>query len=136
MSYQDKYKEVYGRLLTETATIVFIKADGTIRTMLSTKNMRTTEVFGYDRPLMTANMNSHDKRCSISNDNISVIDLIIGEGRSFNIQRLVSIHWYGEVETKERADEVYKDFKEFNAKYKESRPTEVSMDDLQSIDNI
>lgn len=136
MDYKEKYQQIYRRLLEETAAIVFIKADGTVRLMLGTKSIKEAELFGFDRPLMSANLNSHDKRCGVSNGNMSVIDLKIGEGRSFNIQRLVSITWYGEIETKEKADEVYRDFKEFELEYGKSRPKTATMDDLIELDSI
>lgn len=136
MDYKEKYQEIYRRLLGETAAIVFIKANGTIRVMLGTKSIKAAEMFGYDRPLMSANLNSHDKRCGVTNGNMSILDLKIGEGRSFNIQRLVSVNWYGEVDTVERAQEVYRDFKQFEADYSKSRPKTVSMEDLVELDNI
>lgn len=135
MTVREKYQEIYRRLLTETAEIVFIKSNGQIRTMLATRNAISAEHFGFDIPFVKACIGNHDKRCNINNGNMAVVDLIIGEGRSFNIERLVSINWVGEVDSKERADAVYRNFKEFEERYKESK-NGVSFDDLKSIESI
>jgi hypothetical protein len=38
-------------------------------------------------------LGGHDKRCNINNGNIAVVDLIIGEARSFNIERVLHIEY-------------------------------------------
>ena len=37
----NKYSEIFGRLTFDTATVLFIKKDGTIRCKLATKNIST-----------------------------------------------------------------------------------------------
>ena len=134
MDIREKYKSVYNRLLTEVADIIFIKANGEVRVLLGTRSLNAAEQFGYDRPLVNANINSHDNRANINNSNISLFDLIIGEGRMFNVGRLVSIHWYGEISTKEQAEDVYNQHKEFTEKYNKLRENKtVSLDDLCNI---
>ena len=137
MELKEKYQMIYRRLLSEVAEIVFVKANGTLRTMLATRDVGSAEQFGFDRPFLLACMDSHDKRCNIKNGNMVVIDLLLGEPRSFNIERLVSINWVGEVNSKDEANKVYMNFKEFDAKYKNSRDTmNVSMDDLVELNGI
>lgn len=130
----NKYTEIYSRLLSEVADIIFIKANGEIRVLLGTRSLSVAEKFGYDRPLVNAHINSHDNRASIKNSNISLFDLIIGEGRMFNVGRLVSIHWYGEVDTKEQAEDIYRQHKEFIKEYNKLRESNtISLDDLNNI---
>lgn len=119
------YGEVYVKLLTETATVVFFKANGDIRVMLATRNTKTVSLFhGANH----GNLDGHDKRCNIKNGNIAVMDLILGEPRSFNIDRLVSIQFHGVIDTQEKVDRVYNDFKAFETEYLATKPQKISMD--------
>lgn len=123
------YPEVYSRLCYETAFIVFLKKDGTIRLMLCTRNLNTVALqYGFQGKAL----GGHDNRCNISNGNIAVFDLALGEARSFNIDRLVKIEFKGIVSTAEQLEEVTGEFLEFKAEYEKSQPMELDMDSLNS----
>lgn len=125
------YQECYRKLLDEVATIIFIKGNGEIRTMLATKNRAAAALinnepdkdYGYEIAKV-------DSRCSLGNGNMAVIDAFIGEGRCFKMDRLVDIHFHGEVHTQEDADKVYSEFKEFDAEYKKELKEVTSLDDI------
>ena len=106
------YPEAFSRLGFETGVIVFIKKDGSIRVMLGTRNLRTVELlYGFQGQ----KLGGHDNRCNINNGNIAVFDMVVGDARSFSINRLAHIEWLGVVSNREeldRAIEVYKRFKE------------------------
>lgn len=123
------YPEVYSRLCYETAFVVFLKKDGTIRLMLCTRNLNTVALqYGFQGKAL----GGHDNRCNISNGNIAVFDLALGEARSFNIDRLVKIEFKGIVSTAEQLEEVTGEFLEFKAEYEKSQPMELDMDSLNS----
>lgn len=119
------YPEVFSRLTYETAVIVFLKKDGTVRVMLGTRNLQTIELaYGFQGQVL----GGHDKRCNINNGNIAVYDLGIGDARQFHIDRLISIDFVGEVKTKEQYDKVFADFVKFKTEYEKTQPMEISMD--------
>ena len=121
------YSEVYSHLNFETAAIVFLKKDGTVRLMLGTRNLSTINLrYGYQG----ATLGGHDKRCNIGNGNVAVFDLLLGEARAFNIDRLQSIYYMGTVETPEQLDKVANEFIEFQKAYEESKPKAIDMDML------
>lgn len=123
------YPEVYSRLCYETAFVVFLKKDGTIRLMLCTRNLNTVLLqYGFQGKAL----GGHDNRCNISNGNIAVFDLALGEARSFNIDRLVKIEFKGIVSTAEQLEGVTGEFLEFKAEYEKSQPMELDMDSLNS----
>lgn len=123
------YPEVYSRLCYETAFVVFLKKDGTIRLMLCTRNLNTVDLqYGFQGKAL----GGHDNRCNISNGNIAVFDLALGEARSFNIDRLVEIEFKGIVSTAEQLEEVTGEFLKFKAEYEKSQPMELDMDSLNS----
>ena len=93
------YPEVYSRLNFETAVFSFFKKDGQIRIMLGTRNLTTV---GLEYGFQGAVLGGHDKRCNISNGNIAVYDLAIGDARSFSIDRLIDIQWAGVIGTKQK----------------------------------
>lgn len=128
------YQTVYRLLLMQVAEVVFVKSNGELRTMLCTRNIQLAHLFGFDIPYMSANLSSHDKRCSIKNNNIAVIDLVLGEGRSFNIERLVSIHFFKSVDSTEQASKIRKDFVEFAQAYKKCHETGINIDELSNAD--
>lgn len=123
-----KYEDIYCRLMSEVAQLIFMKSDGSIRVMLATRSVGIASLYGYDRGYMVASLNGHDRRSNKGNGNIGVIDLMIGESRSFNVSRLISITWCGEINSKDDADRIYKEHKEFLKVYDSNRL--VSMDDL------
>lgn len=119
------YSEVYNRLSTETCVVVFKKKDDTIRVMLATRNLITS---GLDYGLLKGLLDGHDKRCNIRNGNVGVIDLTIGEGRAFNIDRVVDILWLGDIRTKEELEAAFDKFMEIKSAHE--RVTRLSMDSI------
>lgn len=103
------YSEVYNRISTETGIVVFRKKDDTVRVMLATRNLITASL---DYGLLKSLLDGHDKRCNIRNGNVGVIDLTIGEGRAFNIERVLDIVWLGDIRTKEDLDKAFDKFME------------------------
>ena len=123
------YPEVYSKLLYETSLIVFLKKNGEVRIMLGTRNLNTVNLsFGWQANAL----NMQDGRCNINNGNIAVIDMIIGEGRSFNIERVLDIQYAGVITTKEQLDNVVKQFVAFKEEYEKTKPMQIDMD---SFDN-
>jgi hypothetical protein len=121
------YSEVYSKLNYETAAIVFLKKDGTVRLMLGTRNLRTVELnYGFQGKAL----GGHDNRCNIGNGNIAVFDLILGEARSFNIERLQAIYYMGELDTQEKLDKAANEFMEFKTEYEKSQSSAIDMDML------
>lgn len=119
------YPEVYSRLTFETAVIVFLKKNGEIRIMLGTRNLNTVSLlYGFQGQVL----GGHDTRCNINNGNIAVFDMIIGDARSFNIDRLLDIQFAGVINTKEEYDAVLEKFKAFKDEYEKSKPMQISMD--------
>ena len=95
------YGEVYTRLSYEFAFVKFRKRNGDIRYMLATRNVSGAAL---EHGNLGGLLGGHDKRCNIKNGNMAVIDIIIGECRSFNIQRVLDIQWLGQVETQDEYD--------------------------------
>ncbi len=122
-----QYGETFLRLTHETATVVFLKVNGDVRVMLATRNVATADI---NHENLGGVLAGHDKRCNIKNGNLAVIDLLLGETRSFNIERLVSIEYHGVIETAEKMQEVYEQFKRFKAEYELTQPQKLSMDML------
>lgn len=100
---QKDYTEVYRELIQQTAIVSFLKADGTKRIMLATRNTATSELMGDN---LIGLLGSYDKRCNRSNGNIAVIDLALVNCRSFNIDRVIDIEWCGIAESEESLSEV------------------------------
>lgn len=119
------YPEVFSKLSYETALVTFLKKDGTIRVMLCTRNLDTVNLrFGFQG----AALGGHDNRCNIKNGNVAVFDLILGEARSFNIDRVVGIYYSGIVNTNEQLDACIKAYVEFKEKYEASHSMTLDMD--------
>jgi len=72
-----------------------------------------------------------DGRCNINNGNIALIDLIIGDGRSFNVERVLDIQYAGVVTTKEQLDNVVRQFVEFKEKYEKTKPMVIDMNSFE-----
>lgn len=118
------YPEVYSKLIYETAFIIFMKKDGNIRLMLGTRNLNTVSLeYGFQG----ASLAGHDNRCNINNGNVAVFDLVLGEARSFSINRLVNIEYHGVVTTKEELDKLFEDFKDFKEKYESTNSMSLDM---------
>lgn len=126
-----KYSEVFQRLTYELAIVKFVKKDGTERLMLATRNIRIGELeYGNLGGLL----GGHDKRCSIHNGNLAVIDMVIGECRCFSIDRLQSVEWLGEINTKEEYNKAYERFSEVKKEFEGGKGVlnnhNIGLDDL------
>lgn len=119
------YADIYRRLLVETAIVVFLKKDGNYRVMLATRNMNTSGMY-YDRS--ECNMGWHDSKCNINNGNIAVIDLIIGEARMFNIDRVINIEFLGEIKNVNELNEAVEKFKEYKEAFESTYGTKMDLD--------
>jgi len=104
------YGETYLRLSMETAVVTFFKKDGTARVMLCTRNLQTSSLWHGN---LGGLLNGHDKRCSIHNGNLAVVDIAIGECRSFNAERVNDIKWFGEVNTPEQLSSIYEQYEAY-----------------------
>lgn len=123
------YAEVFSKLTYETAAIVFLKKDGTVRIMLGTRNLNTVNLlYGFQGQVL----GGHDNRCNIKNGNLAVYDMIVGDARSFNIDRLLDIQYAGVINTKEEYDNVLANFIKFKEEYEKTKPMQL---DMTSFDN-
>ena len=84
------YGEVYTNLCFQAAVVSFFKKNGELRTMLCT---RDSDMISFCCNNGNPGLGGHDKRCNINNGNIAVVDLVIGEARSFNIERVLHIEY-------------------------------------------
>lgn len=124
------YPEVYSKLCYETALIVFLKKNGEVRLMLGTRNLNTVALlYGFQGNVL----GGHDTRCNINNGNVAVYDMIAGDARSFNIDRLLDIQFAGVITTKEQYDEVLKKFVKFKDEYEKNKPMRVDMDTIKQL---
>lgn len=122
------YPEVYSRLNFETAIITFFKKDGQLRVMLGTRNLSTVSILhGFQGQVL----GGHDTRCNIKNGNLAVYDLVIGDARSFNIDRLVDVDWLGTIGTKEEMDIALERFKKYKDNYESSRESSIGFNDVK-----
>ena len=120
----EKYIDAFRRLTYVTAIIIFMKKNGDFRVMLGTRNLRTVEMkYGFQG----ASLNGHDNRCNIKNGNIAVIDLMLGEARSFSIDRLAEIKYFGEIRKPDELDNIIDEFTRFEQQYNDKK---LSMDML------
>lgn len=118
------YPELYNKLTYETAFVVFLKKDGSIRLMMCTRNLNTVALaYGYQG----YGLGGHDSRCNINNGNVAVIDLALGEARSFHIDRIVDVQFMGVVTTKEELDILAGKFMQFKEEYEQSKPMKMDM---------
>lgn len=119
------YPEVFSKLTYETALVTFLKKDGTVRVMLCTRNLDTVSLrFGFQG----AALGGHDNRCNIKNGNMAVFDLILGEARSFNIERVLSVYYSGIITNNEQLDACINAYAEFKEKYEATHEMSLSMD--------
>ena len=71
---------------TETALIIYFKTNGEIRLLLGTRNLSTIAInYGFNGNVL----GGIDNRCSIYNGNIAVFDLMLGDARSFKVDRII-----------------------------------------------
>ena len=118
------YPEVFSKLTYETALVTFLKKDGTIRVMLCTRNLDTISIkYGFQG----ASLGGHDNRCNIKNGNIAAFDLVLGEARAFNIDRIVGIHYSGIVSDAEHLEKCINSYFEFKEKYEATHSMTLDM---------
>ena len=111
------YTEVLNRLRVETAIVAFYKKNGNFRTMIATRNIGTAAIGnGY----MGDALGRHSSRCNASNGNIAIVDLAIGETRSFNTERIVDLVWLGEITTPEELEKALINFRTYTDNYKQA----------------
>lgn len=121
------YADMFSKLTYETAILVFMKKNGDVRLMLGTRNLNTVALkYGFQGNVL----GGHDNRCNIKNGNVAVYDILLGDARSFHIDRLVASEFLGEVKTMEQLEECAEKFLNFKEQYEKSQPTELSMDML------
>lgn len=119
------YAEVFRNLTYQTAIIIFIKKNGEIRVMLGTRNLKTVELeYGFKG----MELGGHDKRCNINNGNVAVYDMIVGEARSFSINRLVSIQYVGEITDTDTLNKVVEEYIKFKNDYEATKPKTLDID--------
>ena len=112
------YSEVYTNLCFQAAVVSFFKKDGSIRTMLCTRDVSIVGIACGD---VNTGLQGHDKRCNKDNNNIAVVDLILGEARSFNIERVMHIEYINTpIKTRDDFDKAVKTFSDIKAFYERS----------------
>lgn len=105
------YGPTYGTLILETAIVAFTKANGAVRLMLCTRNMDTVKLMNPESRAEYG-LSGFDCRCNISNGNIAVVDLAIDECRSFNVNRVITLKWLGEITTVDDLDKAVLEYEE------------------------
>ena len=102
------YSDIYNELNFNIGLFVFFKKDASVRVMIGTRCLDIAKIkYGW----ISGELSKMDNRCSIKNGNIGLIDLTIGEGRCFNIGRLVEYHNLGKVENEEQYEAVSYDLR-------------------------
>lgn len=110
------YAQMLETLDKATIVVKFKKKDGSIRVMIGTRNKMTIQaVCNNDLSGMLAGF---DKRANIGNHNIPVVDLALGEVRTFCVARLEAYQMIGIVNTTnmEAAFEYYNKVQEYAEK--------------------
>ena len=118
------YSEAFMKLGQETAIVTFIKKNGVARVMLCTRNPHTIRLACNNQYDI---LSSHDKRCNIDNKNIAVIDLILGEARAFNIERLTSLTYFGTINDTEEYNKITDVYFKFKSMYEKYAKEEANM---------
>ena len=125
------YSELFMRLGYEAVIVQFMKKNGEIRLMLATRNVvGIRESYGFLGGLLAG----HDKRCNKQNNNMAVIDLELGEARSFSLDRLIHVEFLGEINSKEQLESVFKQFNEIREHFNKSIKHSTELDNLDYLD--
>lgn len=101
------YSSLLQALETVTIVVKFIKKDGSVRVLMGTRNKMTIQqICNVD---LTGMLAGFDKKANIGNKNIPVVDLALGEVRTFCVSRLEGYQILGIVTTQnsEAAFEYY-----------------------------
>lgn len=125
------YAEVFSKLTYETAIITFLKKDGTVRIMLATRNLDTVAL---ENGYQGNRLGGHDNRCNIKNGNLAVFDLVLGDTRAFNIERVLDIRYCGVVSFKEQLDQIMAGYKQYSDAYMSNYNMSLNMDTFDTPD--
>lgn len=122
----DNVDILYGQMLealdSVTILIKFEKVNGEKRVMLCTRNKMTIQqLCQKDFSGMLAGMG---KRCNIGNHNIPVVDLVLGEARTFSVARLEAYQVLGVI-TSENAEAAFTYYNEVVDKLEEELKKEM-----------
>lgn len=129
MDNKQLYNSIYGDLEDGVCLEVFLKKNGDIRVMLCTRDIITSEQWLKDS--LAGKLNHHSQRCNIHNGNISVIDLLLGDVRSFNVDRLIKHLDLSQYDS-ERCTGIYTDINKLVLQ----TDTKLSLDNLDIRDKI
>ena len=127
MTRADKYRSIFSDLEDSVNILIFFKKDGTLRIMLATRDILTAGLCLGDS--LAGKLNSHSNRCNINNNNIAVIDLLVGDVRSFNVDRLIRHVYLGQCATMEQFDKYCEVFNKISKMF-ESIDTVITLDNL------
>ena len=83
---KDLYSQLCYELNSKLVMFTFIKKDGTIRNLLGTKSKSQIQVMSEDA---FRKLSGYEKRASIDNGNLAVVDMVIAEPRMVNVERLL-----------------------------------------------
>lgn len=109
------YGKTYGGLNFWAACVVFFKKGGELRVMLASRSRAIAAIAGCADKV--GQLNHRDSRCNIHNKNIGAIDLLLGEVRAFNTERVAWFEWVN-VRTPEELDQAILRAKQLEEQYK------------------
>ena len=121
---EDKYNKIFNMLNFNVCCVIFFKRNGELRFLFGTRDTDVIRM-GKDVEDKIKMMNHYDTKCNISSGTISVFDIVLGEVRSFQIDRLIEIINFGEVKSIEKLGEVYKKYKSLKEGYESKLPKEL-----------
>lgn len=114
-----EYTSIYREMTYGAGIFIFMKKDNTVRVMLGTRNLDIAKIkFGW----IANELSKMENRCNRSNGNLAVIDLVIGEGRCFNMGRLIWYRNLGNIESEDKFNEVLRNFGLFANDYMKQAP--------------
>lgn len=101
------YLSLLQALETVTIVVKFIKKDGSTRVLIGTRNKMTVKYLCNTD--LSGKLAGFDKKANITNRNIPVVDLALGDVRTFSVSRLEGYQILGIITTQnsEAAFEYY-----------------------------
>lgn len=127
MTKQEIYNRYNSELDDGVCCTIFFKKNGMLRLMLCTRDIFTSNICLGDS--LANKLNYHSERCNFKNNNISVIDLLIGDVRSFNIDRVIRNIYLGECNSTN-------DFNRYIRAYANIESMFKSVDTIITLDNL
>lgn len=127
MTKQEIYRRNFSQLEDGINCLIFFKKDSTLRIMLATRDIITAGMCLSDS--LSHKLNKHSERCNCSNGNIAVIDLLLGDVRSFSVDRLVRNIYLGECSN-------LKEFENFVVQYNNIRKQFDNVNQVLNLDNL